>query len=219
MRLNSVSINANAINTSALKRLRVSLDGEVAIAARVEATGTRRIVWVGSIVGPVSNVAMDSVITRFAGVGSATFSISNDVDLKSSVTRRASGNAIVECATSLYYVKQVYMDGTAIVVIGTDDIIGIERAEGAVLIDSLLTVSLNGLKGTGFDGSVDISIGAEMGGQAKRMASAMAVIEALSFSSGVTNVDREDIVSQVFFKPYIEREFFKPVIAREYFTG
>jgi hypothetical protein len=167
MRLNSSGFNASAINANTPKRFSVSLEGVSVIGTQVEITPTRKMRFSGEAVGPTLSLSSAVNVYRFL-TGGIDFSIEPSVNMLPSVYRACRGDAIIKTGTSLYYVKQIYGYGSAILAISSKGDVGVEFGKGDAVISDLLTVSFDGAKVKRFAGDIAMSSSLSMTASAIR---------------------------------------------------
>ncbi len=157
MRLNSSGFNASTINANTPKRFSVSLEGVSVIGTQVEITPIRRMRFSGEAIGPTLSLASAVNVYRFLTEGSVSFGIESTTNMAPSVYRIGRGSAVIEARTSLYYVKQIYGYGSAILAISSRGDVGVEFGNGNAVISDLITVSLDGAKVKRFAGDMAVS--------------------------------------------------------------
>jgi hypothetical protein len=153
MRLNSSCFNAATINAGSNAKPIVNIEGDSIIEASAGMVATRTVSIDGDAIGPVINVSTATQVQRFLSAGAIDFCIAHTIEASPSVYRSGHGASIIQTDANLFYVKQVYGYGSAILAISSKGDVGVRFGGGEAIIDDLLTATLDGAKHKRFAGA------------------------------------------------------------------
>lgn len=135
MQLNGALLNSSTVNGSSVIRNPVQFSGSVSIEPVVDLGGVRQVFF--SSEAPIVPVASIEVYALRRGTGDVI--LNPQITLSPSVYRRATGELTVSLDTALYYVKQVYGTGTAVLSLEAVSEVGVIYFTGSSVLVSVET--------------------------------------------------------------------------------